>query len=118
MDLSIGTLVEQTTRFTMLLHLPRMQDHGSSRTKNGPPLAGRGADAVRDAIGSTITTLPEQCDDPRPGTRALSLRNTRSSASRLASRCISVARTRQIVVVEHAFMPRQQSADGRWSAAG
>jgi IS30 family transposase len=40
---AIGTLVERTTRFTMLLHLPA--DHG--------------AEAVRDAILATITTLPE-----------------------------------------------------------
>jgi IS30 family transposase len=30
------------------------------RTKNGPALAGRGAEAVKDAITATITTLPEQ----------------------------------------------------------
>ena len=39
---AIGTLVERTTRFTMLLHLP--DDHGAA--------------AVRDAITTTITTLP------------------------------------------------------------
>jgi hypothetical protein len=44
----------------MLLHLPRMDDHRGPRVKNGPPLAGHGAEAVRDAIASTITTLPEQ----------------------------------------------------------
>jgi IS30 family transposase len=39
---AIGTLVERTTRFTMLVHLPG--DHG--------------AVAVRDAIATTILTLP------------------------------------------------------------
>jgi IS30 family transposase len=58
---AIGTLVERTSRFTMLLHLPPMEGHGTSpRVKNGPALAGHGAEAVRDAIASTITTLPEQ----------------------------------------------------------
>ena len=39
---AIGTLVERSTRFTMLLHLP--DDHGAL--------------AVRDAISATIATLP------------------------------------------------------------
>lgn len=58
---AIGTLVERTTRFTVLLHLPPMPGHSTeARVKNGPALAGHGAEAVRDAIARTITTLPMQ----------------------------------------------------------
>lgn len=55
---AIGTLVNRTTR--LLLHLPRLAGHGESpRMKNGPALAGHGAEAVRNAITRTIITLPE-----------------------------------------------------------
>jgi IS30 family transposase len=76
---AIGTLVERTPRFTMLLHLPPMPGRGvraaprlrreGPRVKNGPAPAGRGAGAVRvraaprlrrEAIATAIMTLPEQ----------------------------------------------------------
>jgi IS30 family transposase len=58
---AIGTLVERTSRYVMLLYLPRMNGHGHEpRVKNGPALAGHGAEAVRDAIAAAILTLPEQ----------------------------------------------------------
>jgi hypothetical protein len=43
----------------MLLHLPPMEGHRGPKVKNGPPLAGHGAEAVRDAIAAKILTLPE-----------------------------------------------------------
>jgi IS30 family transposase len=56
---AIGTLVERSSRFTMLLHLPPPEGR-QPRLKNGPPVSGHGAEAVRDAIAEQIITLPEQ----------------------------------------------------------
>jgi len=53
---AIGTLVERKTRFLMLVHLPRLADlaHGERGW------SGRGAETVRDALATTIITLPSQ----------------------------------------------------------
>ena len=76
---AIGTLVERSTRFTMLLHLPRMDGHGETpRTKNGPPLAGHGAEAVRDATASIAAFDPGQ----GPGAAATSPTTFRGPSSR------------------------------------
>ena len=53
---AIGTLVERKTRFTMLVHLPRLRD----LIEGERGWTGRGAEAVRDALAATITTLPDQ----------------------------------------------------------
>lgn len=57
---AIGKLVERTSRFTMLLHLPRMDGYQKGpRNNNRLPLAGHGAQAVRYAIEQSIEKLPE-----------------------------------------------------------
>jgi IS30 family transposase len=57
---AIGTLVERSSRYTMLLHLPREEGYQrGQRIKNGPPIAGHGSEAVREAIVRTMSTLPE-----------------------------------------------------------
>lgn len=58
---AIGTLVERSSRFTLLLHLPPMACHEpGARLKHGPATAGHGAEAVRNAIATKITALPAQ----------------------------------------------------------
>jgi hypothetical protein len=58
---AIGTLVERSTRFTVLLHLPRAEGWGlQPPVKNGPALGGYGAEAMLAAIGAQMTMMPEQ----------------------------------------------------------
>jgi len=55
---AIGTLVERSSRFTMLLHLPA-PDGAGPRLKHGPAVTGAGAEQVRDAIAVQLGALPE-----------------------------------------------------------
>ncbi len=57
---AIGTLVERSSRFTMLLYLPPLAADDSQGTESGSARTDAGAAAVRDAIAESITTLPEQ----------------------------------------------------------
>ena len=58
---AIGTIVDRTTRFTMLIHLPREAGYGKiPRTKNGPALAGYGAVTMAKALSASMSTLPTQ----------------------------------------------------------
>src|SRR5690606_4214122 len=57
---AVGTLVERTTRFTKLVHLPREEGYRHKHTpKNGPALAGYGAVTMKNALAATMSTLPE-----------------------------------------------------------
>ncbi len=56
---AIGTLVERTTKVTMLIHLPAMEGYGMQpRVKNGPAMAGHGAEATRKALAIQMGALP------------------------------------------------------------
>jgi IS30 family transposase len=58
---AIGTVVERTTRFTLLVHLPREDGYRHKETpRNGPALAGYGAITMKNALTNTMSALPEQ----------------------------------------------------------
>jgi IS30 family transposase len=58
---AIGTVVERTSRYTLLVHLPRLPGHGTApAVKNGPSLGGYGAIAMKDALTATMTTMPAE----------------------------------------------------------
>ncbi|MFF3748775.1 IS30 family transposase, partial [Streptomyces kronopolitis] len=58
---AIGTLVERSSRSTLLVHLPRLEGWGENPpVKNGPSLGGYGAIAMNAALTASMTKLPEQ----------------------------------------------------------
>ncbi len=58
---AIGTVVERTTRYTVLVHLPREEGYRHKETvHNGPALAGYGAITMKNALANSMAALPEQ----------------------------------------------------------
>src|SRR5680860_1501063 len=58
---AIGTLVERSSRSTILVHLPRLKGWGDTPyVKNGKSLGGYGAVAMNAALATSMTRLPEQ----------------------------------------------------------
>jgi IS30 family transposase len=99
---AIGTLVERSTRFTMLVHLPREVGFGTMpRTKNGPPLGGYGAIAMKNALAATMTPLP------RPLRRSL----TWDRGKELSAHAIFTAETGISVYFADAHSPWQRGSN-------
>ena len=58
---AIGTIVERSSRSTLLVHLPRLEGWGENPpVKNGPSLGGYGAIAMNAALTTSMTKLPDQ----------------------------------------------------------
>lgn len=58
---AIGTVVERTTRYIKLVHLPREPGYRHKDTpKNGPALGGYGATAMKNALSGTMADLPAE----------------------------------------------------------
>ena len=58
---AIGTVVERSSRYTLLVHLPRLDGYGTTPpVKNGPALGGYGAIAMKDALTTTMTAMPTE----------------------------------------------------------
>jgi hypothetical protein len=77
---AIGTVVERTSRFTVLLHLPRKIGYGTiPPVKNGPALSGYGSEAVRDALTKALVPLPEHLRRSLTWTEGRKWRDTRTS---------------------------------------
>src|SRR5450830_399588 len=58
---AIATLVERSSRFTMLVHLPREKNYGViPRKKNAPALGGYGAVTMTNALRNAVAAMPAQ----------------------------------------------------------
>ena len=58
---AIGTIVERTTGYTTLVHLPREQGWRQQPiTKNGPALSGYGAVSMNRALAQALASMPTE----------------------------------------------------------
>ena len=58
---AIGTLVERSSRSTVLVHLPRLEGYGEAEpVNNGPALGGYGAVAMNAGLTAALAQLPQQ----------------------------------------------------------
>ncbi len=56
---AIGTVVERSTRYAVLVHLPREQGWGAAApVKNGPALSGYGAESMNKALSAAMKPVP------------------------------------------------------------
>lgn len=91
---AIGTVVERTTKFTILVHLPREAGYRHKETiKNGPALAGYGALTMKNALANSMSTLPETLARSLTWDRGKEMPHTPSSPSKPESRSSSPTRT-------------------------
>jgi IS30 family transposase len=91
---AIGTLVERTTRFTILLHLPRMAAYSAQhglRTAPRSPVMGRPRSATPSHASSPA--CPNKFGNPSPGIRGRRWRSTRTCGSPRDCRSTSAIRT-------------------------
>ena len=100
---AIGTVVDRSTKYTMLVHLPREEGYRHKESvKNGPALAGYGALTMKDALARTMAGLPTELARSLTWDRGKEMSAHAQSGSRPASRSSSptpsrrgnVARTR------------------------
>jgi len=58
---AIRTVVERTSRYTLLVHLPRLEGYGvEPPIKNGPAIGGYGAIAMKNALEATLGSMPAE----------------------------------------------------------
>lgn len=92
---AIGIVVERTSRYALLVHLPRLAGYGTIRpVKNRPALGGYGAIAMKDALQATMHTMHAELLRSPTWDRGKSRPRTCSSRSTLVSPSTSLTRTR------------------------